>query len=125
VVTTTVAAASAPGGAAALCFDVTVASSSASRMASDVVVLAFIGSSHPDATPNARLCDFAREAKVAPGEQRVVRLCVGSLGSALALVDETGAERVVEGNYTITAGVAGGVGGAGAGGVVGTLVVNP
>ncbi len=91
-----------------------------------VVVLAFLKSDHPDATPNARLCDFVREARVTPGETRAVKLCVGGLGDgALATVDEAGKAQVVPGNYTVTVGVKGGVGGDGAGAVIGTLVVTP
>ena len=92
-------------------------------MTSDVVVLGFIGSSLPDAPRNPKLCDFAREAAVAPGEKRSVKVCVGALGAAIALVDASGVQRVLPGSYTITAGVNGGVGGAGAGGIVGTVVV--
>jgi hypothetical protein len=90
---------------------------------SDVVVLSFIGSDHPDAPRNPKLCDFAREGGVKPGEEREVRLCVDALGSALALVNDKGEQRVLPGEYTITAGVQGGVGGAGAGSVIGKVVV--
>ena len=90
-------------------------------VASDVVVLGFVQSSHPDAPRNGKLCDFAREAAVQPGETRAVNLCVGA--NALPLIDDAGKSRVLPGEYTVRAGVAGGVGGAGAGAVVGTIVV--
>jgi hypothetical protein len=90
---------------------------------SDVVVLGFIGSDHLDAPRNPKLCDFVREAAVKVGERREVGLCVESLGSALALVDEKGVKHILPGEYTVTAGVQGGVGGAGAGSVVGTVVI--
>lgn len=106
-----------------LCFSVTVKNEASATMESDVVVLGFIGSSLPDSPRNAKLCDFQREAAVKPGESRTVKLCVDSLGRALALVDDAGNQRVVPGEYTVTAGVKGGVGGAGAGGVVGKVVV--
>ena len=43
------------------------------------------------------------------GGQRGVKLCVDSLGAALALVDAAGNQRVLPGEYTVTVGVAGGV----------------
>jgi hypothetical protein len=107
-----------------LCFRVAVKNHATSHaMTSDVVVLAFIGSDHPDAPRNAKLCDFQREASVKPGESRTVELCVDSLGRALALVDVAGRQRVVPGKFTVTVGVQGGVGGAGAGSAIGTVVV--
>ena len=106
-----------------LCFSVTVTNEASATMESDVVVLGFIGSSLPDSPRNAKLCDFQREAAVKPGESRTVKLCVDSLGRALALVDQTGNQRVVPGEYTVTMGVEGSVGGAGAGKVVGKVVV--
>jgi hypothetical protein len=77
----------------------------------------------PDSPRNPKLCDFQREAAVQRGESRSVRLCVDSLGPALALVSEKGEQRVVPGEYTITVGVKGGVGGSGAGAVLGKVVV--
>jgi len=106
-----------------LCVNVTVANAASAAMASDVVVLGFIQSKLPDSPRNAKLCDFAREAAVKPGEKRSVKLCVESLGKALALVDEDGEQRVVPGEYTLTVGVKGGVGGAGAGAAIGKVVV--
>jgi len=117
--TTVAAAESAP-----LCFHMSVTNTGAAAVTADVVVLGFISSSLPDAPRNPKLCDFAREAAVAPGEKRGVKLCVGALGAALALVDDAGVQRVLPGSYTITAGVKGAVGGAGAGAVIGTLIVS-
>ena len=94
-----------------------------SNVISDVVVLGFVSSEHTDAPRNPKLCDFARESSVYPGEKRMVKLCVDALGVALALVNEKGEQRVLPGEYVMTAGVAGGVGGAGAGSVIGTIVV--
>ena len=114
-----------------LCFGVNVsntggragagAGAATTGVASDVVVLGFVKSSHPDAPRNGKLCDFARERAVQPGETRTVKLCVGP--DALPLVDDAGKTRVLPGEYTVSAGVAGGVGGAGAGSQVGTIVV--
>jgi hypothetical protein len=106
-----------------LCFSATVTNAVHAAMASDVVLLAFIGSKLPDAPRNPKLCDFQREAAVRPGEARAVKLCVDSLGAALALVDARGEQRVVPGEYTVTVGVRGGVGGAGAGSVIGKVIV--
>jgi len=128
VLHTTVAAATAPN--ADLCFNATIKNvGAAGGWTSDVVVLGFIKSALPDSAPNAKLFDFRRIAKVAPGAAAAVRLCVDALaptssgGSALALVDVGGKSSVRPGTYTLTAGVKGGVGGAGAGGVIGTIVV--
>ena len=121
MVHTTVAAAT---SGQPICFNASVTHTGVGPVA-DVVVLAFVSSNHDDATPNPRLCDFAREAAIAPHETRQLVLCVDALGSALALVDDNGTARVVPGNYTVTVGVAGGVGGDGAGSAVGTAVVVP
>ena len=122
---TTVAKATMP-----LCFAVNVsnaatssATGSAVGVASDVVVLGFVKSAHPDAPRNGKLCDFARERAMLSGETRAVQLCVGP--DSLPLVDDAGTARVLPGEYIVSAGVAGGVGGSGAGSVVGTIVVAP
>ena len=73
----------------------------------------------PKSTTRAAHVDTRSE----PGETRAVRLCVGP--DALPLVDDAGKARVLPGEYTVSAGVAGGVGGAGAGGVIGTIVIAP
>jgi len=83
-------------------------------------MLGFIHSAHADAPRNGKLCDFARERAIRPGEARTVTLCAGA---ALPLVDDQGTERVLPGTYTLTVGVAGGIGGAGAGSTIGTVVV--
>lgn len=101
-----------------LCFVATVTNAASAAMASDVVLLAFIGSKLPDSPRNPKLCDFQRVAGVHPGQSRSV-LCVNSPLPALALVDAKGNERVVAGEYTVTVGVQGGVGGSGAGSAIG------
>ena len=106
-----------------LCFVATVTNAASAAMASDVVLLAFIGSKLPDSPRNPKLCDFQRVAAVQPGKSRSVKLCVNSPLPALALVDAKGNERVVPGEYTVTVGVQGGVGGSGAGSVIGTVIV--
>ena len=105
---------------ASLCFSAQVKNTGS--MTSDVVLLGFVQSAHADAPRNPKLCDFVRQAAIAPGAQRKVELCVGA---ALALVDDAGNERVLPGEYIVTVGVKGGVGGVGAGSVVGTLLVAP
>ena len=112
--TTVKAAASEP-----LCLAVTVIHQGGP--VSDVVLMGFISSDHTDAPRNGKLCDFAREGAIEPGQRRTVHLCVGK---ALPLVDEHGHERVLTGEYTVRAGVSGGVGGAGAGSVVGKVIVS-
>ena len=101
-----------------LCFAVTVLNTAG--MVTDVVVLGFIESSHPEAPPNSKLAAFERESRLEVGDQRVVQLCVGS---ALPLVDENGIENILEGSYRVLAGVKGGIGGDGAGATIGTIVV--
>ena len=125
VLHTTVAKASA-AKASSLCFKASVANVAGSDFTSDVVLLAFIASTLPDAPRNPKLVDFQRVAAVAPGETRDVLLCVNALGrGGLGLVDAEGNERVLPGTYTVTVGVSGGVGGSGAGSVVGTRIVAP
>jgi hypothetical protein len=101
--TTVATAASQP-----LCFGVRVENIGQGERAhtSDVVVLGFTGSDHPDAPRNPKLCDFVHEAAVKVGERREVELCVESIGSALlALVDEKGVQHILPGEYTVTAGI--------------------
>ena len=100
-----------------LCFVVTVSNAG---MPSDVVVLAFIHSDHPDATPNPKLANFVRESSLSG--RRDVQLCVGV---ALPLVDDDGRSRILPGEYRVTVGAEGGVGGSGAGSKIGTIVVQP
>lgn len=73
-------------------------------LASDVVVLGFAGSSHPDAPPNKELFDFAR-VHLAPGASTVVQLSIPA--PVLSTVDAAGTERILPGHYPIEFGVHG------------------
>ena len=104
-----------------LCFNVSITNTGLSsfKKPSDVVVLAFLKSDHVDA-PIAKLGDFKRLSKIQVGETRSVSLCVEK---RIPLVNEHGEERILPGNYTVSAGVKGGVGGSGAGTTIGTIVL--
>ena len=89
-------------------------------MVTDVVLIGFVASDHSDAPRNPKLADFVRESALEVGEQRSVELCVGE---ALPLVDKTGHERILAGEYRVSVGVKGGIGGTGAGAMIGKVLV--
>lgn len=107
-----------------LCVQVGVTNTGKGSWTSDVVVLGFITSSHTDQAANPKLFDFVRVGNVRPHEQRTVQLCVDAIGETLALVNDDGVQRVLPGEYVLSAGVKGAVGGSGAGSQVGTVFVS-
>mmetsp|Transcript_62176 Transcript_62176/g.147303 ORF Transcript_62176/g.147303 Transcript_62176/m.147303 type:complete len:190 (+) Transcript_62176:43-612(+) len=74
------------------------------KVASDVVVLGFVSSDHPDAPANKELFGYER-VHLAPGETTTVRLSIPA--QVLSLVDDKGQERILPGTYNVEFGVEG------------------